>query len=222
MGLVSRVAGEPAEPAAAWDRLAGRLVDAVAPIRLGVAASPADRDAVYRLRYQVVVERGWAAPSEYPDGLERDHYDDVAVHLVAWQGDALVATGRVVFPTASRLLPTEEVFELSVEPPGRVADFGRMVVAREARRGGYALYLALLAGEWRVARERECTSACGILTPSMIRLAERVGVKVRILGAARWHWGAERLPVQVDMARSDVAKMLRAASIPATSVQPGR
>jgi hypothetical protein len=53
------------------DRLAAAAVAAAAPVRIAIAASPADRDAVYRLRYQHVIQADWATPEELPD--EREH-----------------------------------------------------------------------------------------------------------------------------------------------------
>ena len=51
-----------------------------------------------------------------------------AVHVVGWDGETAIATGRLVLPPGS--LPTEDVCGIIVEPHGHVADVGRMTVAR--------------------------------------------------------------------------------------------
>ena len=50
------------------DLLACRLVMRALPIRFRIANSLSDLEQVFRLRYQVVVEKGWAKPESFPDG----------------------------------------------------------------------------------------------------------------------------------------------------------
>src|SRR3990170_2028423 len=50
------------------DALAAQLIARAAPLMFSVAQSPAEREAVYRLRYSIVVEKGWARPEDFPDG----------------------------------------------------------------------------------------------------------------------------------------------------------
>src|SRR5438046_5273515 len=88
------------------DALALQFIALAAPIRFDVAHSPAELEAMYRLRYRIAIERGWATPTDLPDGLERDEYDDQALHIAGWDGPTLAATVRVVFPAVGRRLPT--------------------------------------------------------------------------------------------------------------------
>src|SRR5258707_11385790 len=83
---------------ASVDAFAAQRIALAAPIRFDVAQSPAELEAVYRLRYQVAIERGWATPADMPDGLERDAYDDRAVQIVGWDKEGSVAVVRLVFP----------------------------------------------------------------------------------------------------------------------------
>ena len=55
-------------------------------------------------------------PEDYPGRLELDGRDDMAIHILGIDGDEAVATARLIFPEAGRLLPTEEAFELEIEP----------------------------------------------------------------------------------------------------------
>src|SRR5438034_4927126 len=95
------------------------------PIRFEVAKSPDELEAVYRLRYREVIERGWAEPNDFPDGLEQDIYDERAIQIAGWHGEALAATIRVVMPNPNHLLPTESAFDLRMEPRGKIVDVGR-------------------------------------------------------------------------------------------------
>ena len=49
-------------------------------------ASPDDRSTAYRIRALASVSAGWARPGDFPDGMERDEFDDVAVHVLGWDG----------------------------------------------------------------------------------------------------------------------------------------
>src|ERR671936_821053 len=101
------------------DALAAQAIDWVTPIQFRIAHDDAARVAAYRLRYRVVMERGWMQAKELPDGLERDEYDQRAVHITAWDANTLAATSRLVFPEAGLVLPTESAFDLVIEPRAR-------------------------------------------------------------------------------------------------------
>src|SRR4051812_17034093 len=101
------------------DVLDPQLVALPAPLRFKVARTPAELEAVYRLRYRIAIARGWARPEQFPDGLEHDAYDARAVSIAAWDDGSLVAAARIVLPVPGELLPTEVAFGLEIEPRGR-------------------------------------------------------------------------------------------------------
>src|SRR5207237_9065840 len=107
------------------DMVARRILELAAPLRVDVARREADREAIYRLRFEVACEMGWIAAEEAPDGLEKDAYDHDAAHVGAWDGGLLVATQRIVFPAPGRRLPLERAFGLEVEPRGQVVQADR-------------------------------------------------------------------------------------------------
>ena len=179
------------------DNLAARLLADTAPLRVGIARTEGERIECYRLRYEAVVRRRWADPAEFPEGLERDAYDDVALHLVGWLDDRLAATARLVLPRPEIRLPTEEVFGATIEPAGRVADLGRMALAKGVRGGQHPL-VTLLALGWRTARENNAVALCAALTRPMTRLYDALGVPVRVVGPPRRYWGRDRYPVVFD------------------------
>ncbi len=175
------------------DRLAAEAVAAAAPVRIAIAASPADRDAVYGLRYRHVIQAGWATPEEFPDEREQDSFDARAVHIVAWSGDQSVGTCRLVFPDPTERLPVEAVFELVVESPTSAPTLDRLLV-EPGHRGG-ALTSALLACAWQELRRRGFESASAIATEPVMRLLRGLGLELSVLGGPRLYWGEERYAV---------------------------
>ena len=184
------------------DRVAGLLVDMAAPVTFAVASSAADRTAVYRLRYRVACDEGWLEPGAMADGLEKDTFDDDAIHLVGWDGACLAATARLVLPRPGRRLPTEEAFELTIVPPGEVVDLGRGTVAAAYRGRGHGIFFGLLATAWLETHARGFTQLCGTTAPSMLPHYRAMGFHVEVLGETRQWWGHQCAPIKMDGARS--------------------
>lgn len=66
-----------------------------------IARTKKDLEAAYRLRYQVYcVENNFENPEDFPDGLERDEFDDRSVHalLVYTPTDDVIGSVRLVLP----------------------------------------------------------------------------------------------------------------------------
>ena len=89
------------------DKLTRAVVDALPDIEFRVASTESELDAVFRARYEIALEAGWITPADFPDGRDRDRWDDAAVHVTGWDGDSLVAASRLVFPAPEQSLPTE-------------------------------------------------------------------------------------------------------------------
>jgi N-acyl-L-homoserine lactone synthetase len=189
-------------PAAIADRIAEKVIGAV-PYRLAVARDEAEREAVYRLRFRTVVEMGWADPEDFPNGMERTADDDDAIHVMARDGEELVASARIVLPGGSRDLPLEREFGLRAEA-GDV-EVGRTVIVPRLRGAtGHALVVALFAGCWREMRRLRYTELVSAVPARLIELYRSLGFTVIELGDGREHWGEERLPVRFDVLGSAV------------------
>jgi N-acyl-L-homoserine lactone synthetase len=197
----------PETPAAVelLERASHQFLSRVAPVRFGLAGLPAEKEAVYRLRYLVVTEQGWARPEELPNGLEMDAYDEKALHIVAWDGDALAATARLVFPEPGRRLPSEEAFDTTIEPRGRFADMGRIVVAKRYRDTHHRMLLALMGYAWLQAQQHGLIDICGTFTPAMIKLSRLMGIVIIPIGPPRLYWGEERFLIRTDLLASAAA-----------------
>jgi N-acyl-L-homoserine lactone synthetase len=185
----------------ALDELARRLLAGSAPLRVEPASPGAELEAVLRLRYEHVVAARWASPGELRGGLEGDEYDDRAVHVAAWDGDALVGTVRLVPPVAGLRLPVEDAFDIDVEPRGAVVEIGRLVIAA-GRRGdpAHRAWGGLFARAWLEVRARGYQVLAGAASAGLVARFQRLGLPFEILGPSREHWGEQRHPVRLDPA----------------------
>lgn len=182
----------------ALDALARLLLARAAPVRVDRAASAAERDATYRLRFATVVDEGWATAADFPDGMEHDEFDERAVHVVGRGGDRLIAVARLVFPEPARPLPTEQEFELKLEPAGGVVDIGRAIVVKDHRSAEHTLFGALLARCWLEIRARGYQNLCGAASGPRLERYQQFGLPLHILGPSRRYWGEERYPVYLE------------------------
>jgi hypothetical protein len=196
---VGTAAGSRADPwpapdgAGVLDGLASRLVTG-SPYRFAVAAGTEDRASAYRIRAEASVEAGWAAPGSFPDGLERDEFDDAATQVLGWDGAEPFCTGRLVFPPGP--LPTEAACGLVVEPRGQVVDVGRMAVLRSHQTFGHGAFLLLLCRLYLEARTAGFEFACGMMAAPARSLVTRLGMRLEQLGPERPHHGQPRAPVR--------------------------
>jgi hypothetical protein len=191
-------AGAP-DRARELDRLAAAVMARLAPLAFDVAGSAEERDAVLRMRYECVVEEGWARPADHPDGRERDEHDDGATFVVCRDGGALVGSMRVVPPTPGRPLPVEQAFGIRARPVGGVVEVGRIVVARGARSGRSHLVLAGLAARgWLEACAWGSDRAVSAATAEAVELYRALGLRVTVLAPAATYRGAVRAPILIE------------------------
>jgi N-acyl-L-homoserine lactone synthetase len=162
--------------------------------RFTLAADEAARECAYRLRAQAVIDQGWASVEALPRGLEYDAYDVNAIHVLGWDDDLAIATGRLVLPP--QRLPTEEVCAMTIEPREGVVDVGRMAVARSHQSHRHAVFLALLARLYAEVRQRGYVAGCGLVSARSRSLMRLLGLPLEVLGEERLHWGEMRAPVR--------------------------
>jgi hypothetical protein len=182
----------PADGIAALDRLSERLLEAVPDLRVGLATTHADRVAVAQLRRRQVADNGWGID-------DADAYDATALQIAAWRDGDLAGSMRLILPLPDRRLPVEEDFDVIVEPRGRVAEAGRLVVAPEHRGDpAHRIWGALFAQTWLELRAHGCAVVAGAATPRMVKGLTTLGLPFEVLGPARVHWGERRHPVRLD------------------------
>jgi hypothetical protein len=194
----SEIAGNTDEDVIRLDAYASSLVARLAPIRFGIAITEREREDVYRLRYLAVIERDWAKPGDFPDGLEREPDDEEAVLVGAWDGETLIAAGRIIFPIEGSPLPIERIFDIAIEPRGRVVQVDRLTVASSCRDHSSRLFYGITAQCWIELRKRGISTCVGFESEGMLRFWGRLGFSKTILGPARSYWGEPRYPVRFE------------------------
>jgi hypothetical protein len=190
------------------DALVTRLLSR-SPFEYRLAASDSEREVAYRLRANAVLDREWRTAGDLPDGMERDEYDDRAIHVIGWDGEVAMSTGRVVLPPG---LPTENACGIVVEPRGEVVDVGRMCVARSHQGLEHAAFIGLMCRLYLAMRENGFIVACGMMSAPARSLMRLLGLRLEILGPARGYWNESRVPVRFSL--------MSAASLMADRDQP--
>lgn len=182
------------EVIATLDSLAEWTIARARPMRVAIATQD-EMDEVFRLRLRCVLERGWAQAQNFSEGVEKDGFDDVAVHVVARDEGDIVGTCRLVFPEPGRPLPTEEAFEIVIEPRGDVVDWGRLVVSGRYRGDArHVVSAALLARCWLEMSGRGYSIIGGAAARPIIEMYRSMGFEPEILGPPRFYWGEWRYP----------------------------
>jgi N-acyl-L-homoserine lactone synthetase len=184
--------------AAALDRLTEQVIANLAPLSFHAARTAEDVDAVLRMRYECVIALGWGEPGDFPDGRERDEYDEGATFVVCRDGEALAGSLRIVEPESGRPLPIEREFGIRIDPPGEAVDAGRFVVAPEHRgRDGHPVLKGLFCRCWlelrRLGYKRLVAAPSGV-----IDFYRRLGLRMTVLGPSKTYWGEERTPVEIS------------------------
>lgn len=108
------------------------------------ATSESLKEEVFKLRYQVYcLEAGFENPKNYPQGLERDEYDDNSVHyLIKYKKfNTFAATTRLILPFKNndRLFPIERFTQIDKKlidniPRNHLAEASRFCVSKAFKR----------------------------------------------------------------------------------------
>jgi N-acyl-L-homoserine lactone synthetase len=175
------------------------LIAKSAPIRFAVAQTPAERALAYHLRYIALRERNVVGPADFPDEMEYDAHDERAIQVLGWDGEQAMATGRLVLPMPGYLLPTEQSFDLVIEPQGEIVDIGRFTVLHAYAQRENRYFAGLLSFCWLEMRARGYLHVCGTASPGMLRHYRRIGFLVADLAAPHTYYGEERYPCRFDV-----------------------
>lgn len=191
------LAGE--ELAARIDAAAHHMLHRLAPIIFRLAATPAEREAGFRLRYDAVIRQGWRTAEEMPEGIEWEPDDDLADHLVGWHDDRAIANLRILYPQPGVRLPVERVFGIELPPSGNAVQVDRMCVDQAYSRRPSELFMGLLCAGWLEIRKRGYREVVGFDTVPMIRLHRLLGMNFFPLSEPGLYWGEERIPTLLTL-----------------------
>jgi N-acyl-L-homoserine lactone synthetase len=166
------------------------------------------------MRFECVIEMGWSKPEDYPDGRERDSFDDGATLIVCRDAGAIIASARLVPPSAGELLPAEREFRMRVPPPGRPVEVGRVIILRQFRGDRSHLILAgLFARSWLLARELGYERVISTASTALIDLYRALGLTVSALAAPRLSWGERRAPIELSATERGLAPLAQATGV---------
>lgn len=141
-------------------------------LEVRLAAGPEEIIAAQRLRHQVFFEEMGAKPSPAAraSGLDRDVFDPVCDHLLAFAGDEVIGTYRLIRRAAAEQVGgfySAGEYDLAplLSHPGEILELGRSCVdARWRNRGALTLLwqgLAAYIAEHRIALLFGCASLPG-------------------------------------------------------------
>jgi N-acyl-L-homoserine lactone synthetase len=201
--------------ARALDKLAEIGLGMLTPLVVEATQDPRDVDEALRLRYDCVVDLGWASAADFPDGRAADAWDGAATFVVCREAGRLIGALRLVAPQPDRPLPTEHDFDLRLQAREELIDAGRLVTRPQARAGRTHYLLAgLLARGWLTARAMGYDRVVSAASPALIEYYRGLGMGIDVLGPPRRHWGAERAPIEIRGSSASFAFMGRLGDVP--------
>lgn len=181
----------------------------------------ADIKRCMKIRYDVYcLELGWESAEAFPDRLERDVFDEAAVHILLKEraGGQPVGAARIVYPDAAVSDGRLPVVTHSAQLERSLADYcgldsvfevSRLTMSREAMtsglRGGDAGLpnaspaLALLKGVLQATAYDGYPTACMIVALPLKRMLTSLGCRFHDIGIRIEHRGV-RVPLYRDMA----------------------
>lgn len=195
------------------------MLDILAPhgasVHVAVADTQASKKLHYRLRYQVYCQKlAYEDPARFPDGEERDHYDEHAVHFLAYDSrrEDWIGTLRLV-PPGPAGLPLTSLTGLAANvihlvKQRRVAEISRMCVVPPAPGAGQGpasrdcsamVFFALVRASVAYAFRQGFDHLAFLTTVSLSRLLGRVGIADHPAGDGCDHRG-QRFPRIADAA----------------------
>lgn len=101
---------------------------------------------VYKLRYKVYcLEWGFEKMEKFPDGLEKDEYDEHSVHFAAYDdAGKIMGTVRLILGSPEGF-PVERYCQAGVDrkkiPENKIAEISRLAISREYRKRSEDKYI---------------------------------------------------------------------------------
>jgi N-acyl-L-homoserine lactone synthetase len=169
-------------------------------VRLKIAATTGEIDAVFRVRHRVFVEEeGYFQPRH--DGRIADRFDSypTTVNLVTAVDGRIVGTLRVVEETEAGS-PTDEFFDFRPHLAGTFRfSSGSMFCVERAHRQTPRLVFALLAMGYHWSLSRGLNRMVGAVNPDVEGLFGRVGAKRIAAPVWKHDVGLGAIPMLIDL-----------------------
>ena len=189
-------------------------------VQVVVADTDTARRFHYQLRYQVFcLETGFEDASKYPDGLEKDEFDDRSEHFIVRSKSSgeWLATARLILP-GEGALPIERYCKVSRNCPpfAETAELSRLLIPthiRRRNRGGKMvrtpgsarrspslvayqdrqqtkkILVELIRSMAAYGLERNIPGAAFFITRALARILVQMGIGLRVIGNPCRHRG---------------------------------
>jgi molybdopterin/thiamine biosynthesis adenylyltransferase/N-acyl-L-homoserine lactone synthetase len=156
-------------------------------------------DAIYQLRYVIFCdELAFLDGKHYPDGRERDEFDDDADHIEIMRDDKLVAYTRFIRHDPKRQFPIEQEVTLNHHFPRESAvEVSRGIVVPDERGGDAIDYL--VQGIYEYCRNTGVTHLLSFSNERMCRYWRKRGTKFHYVGDPVTHHGYKTWPLIIDI-----------------------
>ena len=147
-----------------------------------IALTDEEKNASFKLRYDGYCRDMKGIDEKYcPDGLERDEYDDAAIHFIAIEGDRAIGTLRLI-PVRGDKMPMEEFFMWPNQiPRSQVLEGSRLYVVRD-KRGGASVMAGLFKFAFEYSKSKGYRYWCFASLPVPARIMNKWGWKMWIFG----------------------------------------
>ncbi len=195
-----------------------------------LADNAAGRSVHYHIRYLVYcMETGFEDETQFPDGMERDSWDNNAVHFIvrARATGEWIAAMRLILPRQGQL-PVEHLCQLDASAlpaatPSQLGEISRLCIVDHARRRlhdhaalqGIAdltpspntfrepeIMLGLLRAAAAYSRSHGICYWYYMTTTALARMINRLNIMLKPVGPGVQHRG-ERYPYLADLAESE-------------------
>lgn len=168
-------------------------------------ATKSEMDDIFRLRYQIYcVERKYL-PNNYPDGMEKDEYDDLSITFRAKEEDKVVGCFRLIDQKNCPILPIQSHFEISWVPENgtRYVENSRLIVVKDTPYRRHEVMLGLIRVAYQFNKNNNIDYCFAALEPKLLRMLRSLGFPYEIAGKKNFYMGAEIVPTIMSMAALD-------------------
>jgi N-acyl amino acid synthase of PEP-CTERM/exosortase system len=188
----------------------------VPPFSVQIANTNDAQKAVYRLRYQVYcLESQFEDPNNYPDAMEKDHFDQQAIHILVTHTDSGMSVGtlRLIFarnnqqPFHFEQLSHQCFSHIHKKPRSHYVELSRLAVPQafrnnkansiNANEDGELLALMLICNTCMVITRALNIEVVALLETRLAILLRRNGIGINKIGDVINHNGY-RAPYLLD------------------------
>ena len=141
-----------------------------------IADSDSDREEVYKLRYEVYVEKGYIDP--FPEKIFSDTYDSHSIHLMAIKRGIIVGSVRLIHGNSDLGFPTERVFTFqrpSVKKEETI-EVSSLTIRKDFRGGSRLIMMGLMKEMYKYTCKENIKHAYFCTFTSLVEYVRSYGI----------------------------------------------